>query len=197
MLLLTGCGGYKAGTIRGDVYRNAKAGFRFETPEVFTVTEEADYQAWHIYQEAVRQAEERNALEGFNCEYAACASACELLICSEPNTHEDTPTAFLARICNHLRDEASGFEIRDLREVTYGGVDFKSATLMAHAHSLMEEHHHTHDPEEAAETIGYSDQITVCVTEAEDSIVYLLMQVHDREEAKQQKQAVLDSIHQK
>ena len=192
MLLLTGCGEYKPGTLRGNVYRNAKAGFIIETPEAFKITAEADYQAWDIYKDAVQQAEERDALEGFVCEYAAQSTGCELLICSEPNTCEDSETAFMARICNRLRDEESGFEVRDLRQPAYGGAAFKSATLAAHAHSLMPEQAHDHSH---ADEGGYADQVFICVTEADDSFVYLLMEIHDRAGAEDQKQMLLDSIH--
>lgn len=193
MLLLTGCGEYKAGIIRDNVYRNTSAGFRIETPGAFTVTAEADYQAWHIYREAVRQAAERDAQAGFVCEYAAKASGCEIVICSEPNTYGDTATAFMARICNRLRDEESGFEIRDLQQPEYGGVPFKSATLAAHAHGLHhddEDESHAHD----ASQLERAAQVFLCVTEADDSFVYLMMELHDADEAKEQKQMLLDSI---
>ena len=183
-LLLTGCGGYHAGTVKGTSYRNADAGFRIETPDAFSVAAETDFTAWDVYREAVRQASERDALEGFRCEFAAKASECEMLVCSEPNTHADAETAFLARICNHLRDEENGVEMRMLENAVYGKTEFVTALLFAHAHGIK-----GHETEGRDITQTY-----IGVAPAEDSFVYLIMRLSGSDESIAQKQMLLDSI---
>lgn len=183
-LLLTGCGGYHAGTVRGTVYRNADAGFRIETPESFTVASEKDYTAWNVYEAAVRQASERGAEEGFRCEFAAKASECEMVVCSEPNANNDTNTAFLARICNRLRDEEKEIEIRRLEPVTYGGIEFMTASLFAHVHGIK-----GHETEGRDITQTY-----IGVVPAEESFVYVMMKITGTDESIAQERLLLDSI---
>ena len=191
-LLLTGCG-YHAGKTKDNVYRNRAAGFYLETPEAFTVIGADDYNSLSFYAAANRQAEERDAAENFVCEYAAKASDCEVLICSEPNPGTDTPEAFLNRICNRLRNEETGFEVRSIEQITCGKTEFKSAHIAAHAESA---HHHHHSQSEETESEAEdTTQIRVYVTGAKDSFVYLFLTYPAGETGETQKQMLLDSIH--
>ena len=203
-LLLTGCGGYHTGKIKGNVYRNSAAKFRLETPDGFSVIPQSSYEQLDSYQTAKQQAAGRDAVDDFVCEYAAKADDFELLICSEPNTKQDTAEAFLIRICNKLRNEETGFEVRELDQFSRGKAEFKTAHIAAHAQLL----HHHHDGEEAeeeahaaapAESAGEepdTTQIRLYVTATEDSFVYLLMTYPAGTDGETHKQMLLDSIHQ-
>lgn len=190
-LLLTGCG-YHAGKTKHNVYRNRAAGFRLETPDAFTVIGAENYDSLRFYAAANKQAEERDAAENFVCEYAAKASDCEVLICSEPNPGTDTPEAFLNRICNRLRNEETGFEVRAIEKITRGKTEFKSAHIAAHAESA---HHHHSQSEETEPEAEDTTQIRVYVTDAKDSFVYLFLTYPAGETGETQKQMLLDSIH--
>lgn len=190
-LLLTGCG-YHVGKTKHNVYRNRAAGFRLETPDAFTVIGAENYNSLSFYDAANQQAEERDAAENFVCEFAAKASDCEVLICSEPNPGTDTPEAFLNRICNRLRNEETGFEVRAIEKITCGKTEFKSAHIAAHAESLH--HHHSHSEETEPEAQD-TTQIRVYVTDAKDSFVYLFLTYPAGETGETQKQMLLDSIH--
>ena len=198
-LLLTGCGGYHAGKLKKNVYCNRDAGFRLETPEAFTVTDAGSYDTLRFYEAAKKQAEERDAAEGFVCEYAAKASACEVLICSEPNTHSDSENAFLNRICNRLRNEETGFEVRGIEQLTRGKTEFKSAHIAAHAQQLHSHNLDAKSEEKASEPEKSEErdttQIYVYVTDAGENMVYLFLTYPAGEPGESQKQMLLDSIH--
>lgn len=200
-LLLTGCGGYHSGKTKGNVYRNSAAKFRLETPEDFSVIPKENYEQLISYQSAKQQAAERDAAADFVCEYAAKADDFEFLICSEPNTNQDTAEAFLIRICNKLRNEETGFEVRELDQFSRGKAEFKTAHIAAHAQLL---HHHdgeeaeAHDSAQADSAADEPDttQMRLYVTATEDSFVYLLMTYPAGQDGETHKQMLLDSIHQ-
>ena len=200
-LLLTGCGGYHKGKTKGSVYRNSAAGFRLDTPDGFTVIPADSYEQLASYQTAKQQAAERDASDHFVCEYAAQGSDCEILICSEPNINNDTTEAFLIRICNRLRNEETGFEVRELDELSRGKAEFKTAHIAAHAQLL---HHHdgeeTHEESEADSSKSDGSepdttQMRLYVTAADENYVYLLITYPAGNAGETQKQMLLDSIH--
>lgn len=198
-LLLTGCNEYQPGKLRGTVYRNKDAGFRLETPEEFTVLEPEHYDELSAYTALKQQAEERNVTDVFVCEYAAKAADCEVVICSEPNTQNDTEPAFLNRICNRLRDEETEFEVRELDIVQCGDAEFKSAFIAAHAQGLSDAHAHSHGDSEAEQSEAHEDDVNrthfrLYVKAADDGFVYMLISYPAGEAGETQRKMLLDSI---
>lgn len=194
-LLLTGCNEYQPGKLRGTVYRNSDAGFHLETPEQFTVINSDSYDDLTAYTALKQQAEERSVTDVFVCEYAAKASDCEVVICSEPNTQNDTEAAFLNRICNRLRDEETDFEVRELDIVSCGNVEFKSAFIAAHAQGLPDAHTHSHSeqPDTSTEDVNRT-HYRLYVRAADNSFVYMLLSYPAGEAGESQRKMLLDSI---
>lgn len=190
-LMLTGCGGYHTGKLKNTVYRNQDAAFRLETPESFAVTDSGSREKLRSYQELKAQADSRGASDTFVCEYTAAASDCDITIFSEPNTQNDTVTAFFNRICNHLRDEETGFEVRDIQQISFGKAEFNQALIAAHARSTDDA-----DAQEETHSDDTTDRTQLClyVTEASDSFVYMLLAYPAGDAGEAQKQMLLDSI---
>ena len=194
-LLLTGCGGYHAGKMQDTVYKNRSASFRLETPDEFQITESSSYEQLRAYRELKEQADERGASDTFVCEYAAAASDCEAVIFSEPNTENDTSNAFLARLCNHIRNPETEFEVRKLEKCELAGSEWLTALIAAHAQGVHDEHEHAGKDANTETDDVDRTQLLLYVKAADDSFVYMLLCYPAGEAGEAQKQMLLDSIH--